>query len=61
MLGVRPVTGQDDDTCKWRDVPKRLLFEAPQRELFRKYPALRQKSIDAIKSSCAGAMTSSRE
>jgi hypothetical protein len=35
---------------------ERLLFEAPQRELFRKYPALRKKSVEAITSSCVDAL-----
>jgi len=43
---------QDDDTCKWHDMPKTQLFEVPQRELFQKYADLRAKSVAAIQDSC---------
>ena len=46
----------DDDLTKWRDMPKRKIFSAPQRELFRKYPDLQSKSVAAIQSGCMDAV-----
>ena len=46
----------DDDVTKWRDMPKRKVFSAPQRELFRKYPDKRATSVAAIESGCIDAV-----
>ena len=50
----------DDDVRKFRDMPKREVFAAPQRELFRKYPDMQARSIAAIKSRCKDAVAAEK-